>query len=68
MEHNSKVNDANPVNEDDAPLGHKAIIATMLCGKCKFIKKDCVNMPWLNCCPSQRDDGRMVIFVKDVNE
>lgn len=52
------------LNELDAPTGYKAVKATVLCGKCKFMKKDCVNMPWLNCCPGDREDGQLVIFVK----
>lgn len=50
------------LNQNDAPLGYKAVKATMLCGACKFKKKDCENLPELNCVPSMRKDKQLVIF------
>ena len=54
----------NKLNPHDAPEGYIAVKATMLCGGCKFKKKDCGSLPELNCCPSDRNDNQIVIFKK----
>jgi len=53
------------VDEKDAPEGYKAVKAKYLCGKCKFQKKNCEDMPELNCTPDLRKDKQLVIFVRD---
>lgn len=46
----------------DDPVGFVAVDADRLCGGCAFWKKGCRNDE-ARCCPSQRKDGRTVIFV-----
>jgi hypothetical protein len=53
------------VNEKDAPEGCIAVKATMLCGGCCMKKKMCLFEPTFNCCPSEREDGQIVIFKKE---
>lgn len=53
------------IDPNDAPEGYKAVRAEYLCGKCKFMRKDCANMSELRCTPGLRKDGCLIIFVKD---
>lgn len=48
----------------DDPAGFTAVPANCLCGGCAFWKKGCRNEE-ARCCPSQRKDGRTVIFVAE---
>ena len=52
------------INENEAPEGFKAVPAFALCGKCKFLKKKCEDMPEVRCTPNTRQDHKLVIFVK----
>jgi hypothetical protein len=52
------------INPNEAPEGFIAKKTTMLCGGCKV--KRCLEKPEVKCCPSQREDGQLVIFVKKV--
>jgi hypothetical protein len=52
--------------QDEVP-NYKAVDATMLCGGCAFWKRGCRNEE-VNCCPSDRKDKRLVIFIKEDHE